>query len=173
VIHIGFPANTEEEGMNAAEKKTCGIIEETLQGNRAYRKIEDALYVVKQGSSYVMINVVPWGEQRAIVRCVAQLARGVQMDESLAVQLLQLNSVLRFGAFSYVKEDRLVLFLHSILGGATLDPEELVATIRDVALIADEWDDRICERWGGQRMQDLLEESSMSTILAPEPDSFD
>ena len=158
--------------MNAAEKKTAEIIESTLSGNKAYRKVEDALYVVKQGSSFVMINIVPWGEDRAIVRCVAQLVKGVSMTGGLALQLLQLNSRLRFGAFAYVKEDNLVLFLHSILGGNTLDSEELVATIRDVALIADDWDDKIIERFGGQRMQDLLEETAMARILASEPDAF-
>lgn len=158
--------------MNPAEKRTCDLIEETLGGNKAYRKVEDKLYVVKQGSSYVMINVVPWGEDRAIVRCVAQLVKGVRMSQSLAIQLLHLNSILRFGAFAFVKEGDLVLFLHSILGGNTLDPEELLATIRDVALIADDWDDKIIERFGGQRMQDLLEETALAAVLSSEPDGF-
>ncbi|MCB9556367.1 MAG: YbjN domain-containing protein [Deltaproteobacteria bacterium] len=159
--------------MNAAEKSSCETIESTLSGNKAFRKIEERMYVVKQGSSYVMISVVPWGDDRAIVRCVAQLVRGVRMEPSLALQLLALNSLLRFGAFAYTREDNLVLFLHSILGGPTLDPEELLATIRDVALIADEWDDRIIRNFGGQRMQDLLEESAMARILGGEPDAFE
>jgi hypothetical protein len=158
--------------MNAAEHKSCEVIESTLGGNKAYRKIEDKLYVVKQGSSYVMVNVVPWGEDRAIVRCVAQLVRGVRMEAGLALQLLRLNSVLRFGAFAYVREGDLVLFLHSILGGETFDAPELLATIRDVALIADDWDDKIIARFGGQRMQDLLEETAISKVLATEPDAF-
>jgi hypothetical protein len=158
--------------MNNAERKTCKSIETVLSGNKAYRKVEDKLYVVKQGSSYVMINVVPWGEERAIVRCVAQLVKGVRMAQGLALQLLHLNSILRFGAFAYVKEGDLVLFLHSILGGETLDPEELLATIRDVALIADDWDDKIIDRFGGQRMQDLLEENALSKVLHQEPDAF-
>ena len=158
--------------MNSEEKKSCAVIESTLGENKAFRKIDDKLYVVKQGSSYVMINVVPWGADRAIIRCVAQLVKGVKMEIGLSLQLLHLNSVLRFGAFAYVKEDSLVLFLHSIMGGKTLDPEELTATIRDVALIADDWDDKIIDRFGGQRMQDLLEESALSRILAKEPDAF-
>ena len=151
--------------MNVAEKHSCETIEQTLAENRAFRKIEDRMYVVKQGSSYVMILVVPWGEDWATVRCVAQLVKGVNMSEKLALDLLELNSVLRFGAFAYSQEDQLVLFLHSILGGGTLDPDELLATIRDVALIADEWDDRIIERHGGQRMQDLLEEQALARIF--------
>ena len=39
------------------------------------------------------------------------------------------------------------------------DSEELNTTIRDVAIIADEYDDRIAARYGGQTMQELLEES--------------
>lgn len=158
--------------MNAAEQKSCQVIEESLKSNKAYRKIEDKLYVVKQGSSYVMVSVVPWGENRAIVRCVAQLVKGVRMDPELGLQLLRLNAVLRFGAFAYVPEGELVLFLHSVLGGDTLNAEEVLATIRDVALIADDWDDKIIERFGGQRMQDLLEESALARVLGSEPDAY-
>ena len=159
--------------MNSAEQRTCALIEETLGSNKAYRKVEDKMFVVKQGSSYVIITVVPWGPDRAIVRCVAQLVQGVRMDPNLALQLLALNAVLRFGAFAYVREGELVLFLHSILGGETLDADELTSTIRDVAMIADDWDDKIVDRFGGSRMQDLLEESALARILGSEPDAFE
>jgi hypothetical protein len=43
----------------------------TLQNSPAYRKVDDSLYVIKQGSAYVMINVVPWGDNRAMVRWTA------------------------------------------------------------------------------------------------------
>jgi len=33
----------------------------------AYRKVDDTLYVIKQGSAYVMISVVPWGDNKAMV----------------------------------------------------------------------------------------------------------
>lgn len=154
--------------MNAAEAVTCEIIERTLGSHRAFRKVEDGMYVVKQGSSYVMINIVPWGEERAIVRCVAQLVKGVRMRPELQLRLLTLNASLRFGAFAYVEEGSLLVFLHSILGGKTLDGDELVATVRDVALIADDWDDRVIERYGGQRMQDLLEEQALARVLSGE-----
>ena len=159
--------------MNQAELKTCNTIEQTLGGHKAFRKVEDALYVVKQGSSYVMINVIPWERRHAVVRCVAQVVRGVEMKSSLALELLCFNANLRFGAFAYVEEDNLILFIHSILGGETLDSEELLETIRDVALISDEWDDKIIEHHGGQSMQDLLEDSVLSRCLTEEhPDDF-
>ena len=65
-----------------------------------------------------------------------------------------------------------MLFHHTILGGTTLDPEELVATLRDVALIADEYDDKLVKKYGGQRMTDLLEEAAMERIIEKDPSDF-
>lgn len=158
--------------MNPAEVATALLIERTLQDSPAYRKIDDRLYVIKQGSAYVMINVVPWGENRAMVRCTAQLVKGVSLDGGLAKQLLELNAHLRFGAFAWEPVDQLVLFTHTILGGTTLDPEELMATLRDVALIADDYDDKLMKKYGGQRMIDLLEEAAMERILEKDPKGF-
>ena len=59
----------------------------------------------------------------------------------------------------YVPAGDVIIFSHTLLGGATLDAEELVTTIRDVAIVADEYDDRIAARYGGSTMQDLLEDS--------------
>src|SRR5215469_3848610 len=138
--------------MNPAEVDTALLIERTLQNSPAYRKIDDSLYVIKQGSAYVMISVVPWGDNRAMVRCTSQLVKGVDVDGPLAKQLLELNGHLRFGAFAW-------------------DPEELVATLRDVALIADEYDDKLMKKYGGQRMIDLLEEAAMERIMEKDPKS--
>jgi len=158
--------------MNPAEVATALLIERTLQHSPAYRKVDDSLYVIKQGSAYVMINVVPWGDNRAMVRCTAQLVKGVSVDGRLAKQLLELNAYLRFGAFAIEPTEQVVLFTHTILGGTTLDPEELTATLRDVALIADEYDDKLVDSYGGQRMTDLLEEAALERIMDKDPSSF-
>jgi hypothetical protein len=156
--------------MNSAEKASCDIIEKTLSDSPAYEKVEDRLYVVKQGTSIVMINVVPWGSDKAVVRCIAQLVKGVKLTSTLAVQLLEMNAVVRFGAFGFVPDGDVITFGHSILGGATMDPLELLATIRDVALIADEYDDRIARKYGGQTMMELLEESALRHLLEARAD---
>ena len=158
--------------MNPAEVATALLIERTLQDSPAYRKVDDSLYVIKQGSAYVMISVVPWGDNKAMVRCAAQLVKGVDCDGPLAMQLLELNGHLRFGAFAMDPLEHTILFTHTILGGTTLDPEELTATLRDVALIADEYDDKLVEKYGGQRMIDLLEEAAMERIMDKDPSSF-
>jgi hypothetical protein len=145
-------------------------IEKTLGKSPAFRKVEEDLYVVKQGSSYVMISVTATGpkskhNERALVRVVAQVVSGVRPEASLFRQLLILNSKLRFGAFAYLPEGDVVLFAHSILGGPDMDPKELIATVHDVALVADEYDDRIVARYGGARMQDIIEESALAHIF--------
>jgi hypothetical protein len=154
--------------MNPAVRTTCQIIEQTLSSSPAYRRIDERLFVVKQGSTFVMINALPWGSDRAVVRCVAQLVKGVELKPELSKKLLEMNAVLRFGAFAYVTDGDIIVFGHSILGGATLDPEELVATVRDVALVADEYDDRIARRFGGQTMAELLEQSVVTNLLESE-----
>ncbi len=158
--------------MNDAELATIKVIEATLSEHGSYRQVDDRLYVIKQGSTYVMINVVPWADDKALVRCCAQLVRGVNMDGELALDLLHLNSQLRFGAFAYEPNERIVLFLHSILGGSSMDSAELLATLTDVAIIADEYDDQIIEFYGGQTMHDLLEDQALLNILDTDPTAF-
>jgi hypothetical protein len=159
--------------MNPAEVATSLVIERTLASSPAYRKVDDSLYVIKQGSAYVMVAVVGWGQDKACVRCTAQLVKGVKVDGNLALQLLELNTFLRFGAFAWDPNQETVLFVHSILGGTTLDSDELLATLRDVALIADEYDDKLMAKYGGQRMLDLLEESALENIMEKHPNKFD
>ena len=159
--------------MNPAEVATSLLIEKTLQNSPAYRKVDDSLYVIKQGSAYVMISVLPWGNDKACLRCTAQLVKGITVDGKLALELLELNSYLRFGAFAWDPGQETVLFVHSMLGGHTLDPDELSATLRDVALIADEYDDKLVAKYGGQRMLDLLEEAAIENLMDKHPDKFD
>ncbi len=155
--------------MNAVSDSNK-IIEKSLGKSPAFQKVDESLYVVRQGSSYVMISVIPTGQTskhdgKAIVRVLAQVASGVRPEPSLFRQLLILNGKLRFGAFAYVPVGDIVTFQHSILGGASMDEKELVATVHDIAVVADEYDDRIVARYGGQRMQDMVERSAMAHLF--------
>ena len=146
------------------------IIERALGRSPAFEKVDESLYVVRQGSSYVMISVVPTGkgskhDDKAIVRVIAQVASGIRPEASLFRQLLILNGKLRFGAFAYVPEGDVIIFHHSMLGGPSMDEKELIATVHDVALVADEYDDRIVARYGGSRMQDVVERSAMNHLF--------
>jgi hypothetical protein len=138
-------------------------IEKMLGSSAAYRKVEDGLYAVKQGSSMIMIKVHTW-KDHALIRLVAQLVKGVSMECMLAVELLQLNAVLRFGAFAFVPEGQAIVLCHTLLDRDLGDKNEFTQTIRDFAFVADEYDDRIAARYGGQTMEDLMEESVIARM---------
>jgi hypothetical protein len=59
-----------------------------------------------------------------------------------------------------------VVIAHTLLGGETLDSAEILAALRDLSVLADEYDDRIVEEAGGQRMQDLIDASATSSLFA-------
>jgi hypothetical protein len=147
----------------AAVQAASQKIEKMLGTSPAYRKVEDGLYAVKQGSSMIMIKVHTW-KDHALVRLVAQLVKGVSMECMLAVELLQLNAVLRFGAFAFVPEGQAIVLCHTLLDRDLGDKDEFTQTIRDFAFVADEYDDRIAARYGGQTMEDLMEESVIARM---------
>ena len=149
-----------------AVQVTVARIEETLAGSPAFTRVEPCFYVVRQGTAYVYIHVLPWEPDRALVRLVAQLARGVEMTPDLAIKLLGLNARLRFGAFGYVAQGACVVFAHTLLGGETLDSAEISTAVRDLSMLADDFDDMIVEEAGGQRMQDLIDASAAATLFS-------
>jgi hypothetical protein len=150
--------------MSDAVRLTCARIEELLGRSAAFRKIEERFYLVRQGSAFVYVHVVPWDPDRALVRFVAQLARGVEITPELAIRMLRMNARLRFGAFGWVHEGRCVTLQHTLLGGASLDGKELLATLRDIAMLADEYDDWVVSEGGGQTMQALLKEHELAVL---------
>jgi hypothetical protein len=149
-----------------AVRTTVARIEETLAASPAFTRVEPRFYVVRQGSAYVYIHVLPWEPDRALVRLVAQLARGVEMTPDLAIRLLRFNARLRFGAFGYVSQGSCVVFAHTLLGGETLDGEEITTALRDISMLADEFDDVIVEEAGGKRMQDLIDASAAAAFFS-------
>jgi hypothetical protein len=149
-----------------AVRVTVARIEETLATSPAFTRIEPRFYVVRQGSAYVHIHVVPWEPERALIRLIAQLAVGVEMTPDLALKLLRRNARLRFGSFGYVEQGSCVILTHTLLGGVTLDTDELTSALRDISVLADEFDDRIVEEVGGKRMQDLLDASATAAFLS-------
>ena len=157
--------------------QSCVLIEKILGLSAAHKQsergvyIDKGLYVIKQGSSYVMISVIATGPalESALVRVTAQVVAGVRPDPVLLRQLLILNGKLRFGAFAYEPDGELILFSHALLGGATLNANEVQAAVHDVALVADRYDDHIVARYGGRRMQDVVEESAWARLLHVKP----
>lgn len=148
---------------------TLRTINETLAGSQAFRRIEDRLFVVKQGSAYVMICVQPLSDEgRVLVRLAAQVVTGIGMTGDLAKRLLRVNAQLRFGAFGYHDEGGAVTLSHALLGGEAFSPDTLLTTLEEMARIADEFDDKLVAEGGGARMSDLLQEETIARLRRAE-----
>ena len=158
--------------LHSAAYVTCDTLESILEISHKEPEshrglyVKRGLYLIKQGSAYVTISVVhaQANPNQALVRLVANVASGVTPEPALYRQLLILNGRLRFGAFAYEPEGRVVVFAHTLLGGANLDTNEFLAAARDVARLADAYDDPIVARYGGKRMLDLVEESAWAML---------
>jgi hypothetical protein len=152
--------------MTDIERLTASRINDALSGNAAFKRLGPSQFVVKQGSTFIMLTVAMMDEEHAIVRCIAQLVKGVGMTPELAYELLKLNTQLSFGAFGYSEGAQLILLTNTILGGVTLDAPEITSTLESLVRVADEYDDIIIEKYGGQRMTDLLEASQLGKLFS-------
>jgi hypothetical protein len=143
---------------------------ETLKQEACYEKIERwmrELYgkfpcpksevpglALFMGSAQVEVLVFPWGKDDAIITARSYVVTGAELTPDLMRFLLRENHNMRFGAFG-VDERGDIVFEHTIVG-STCDKLELEASVNAVLEIADDYDDKIVERWGGKRALDRL-----------------
>jgi hypothetical protein len=123
-----------------------------LYGESAKVYPDTPSFGVGVGSAWTYVNVYAWGDDRATIQCFAWVVTGAEMDEALMQFLLRENYDMRFGMFG-IDDEKDIFFKHSIMG-VTADKGELKAAIAAVAYTADEYDDKIRSRWGGQRSAD-------------------
>lgn len=109
-------------------------------------------FVLVQGSTMVISHVFPWGDDGSVLRTYAPVVVGAEMTQELAVFLLRENENMRFGGFS-LGDDGTIFFNHNVVAD-TIDKDEFKSAILAVVTTADAYDERIVERWGGQRAQD-------------------
>ena len=80
----------------------------------------------------------------------------VELDEELMAGLLELNHEMACGHFSLVGND--IFFAHSLFG-RSLDARDLLRAITAVATVADDYDDRIVARYGGQTALERIQDT--------------
>lgn len=108
---------------------------------------ENGHFYVGYGSTVLEVSVEPYGPEDTIVEITSYCVQGVELNEELALGLLELNHSLPLGAFSVVGND--IYFAHSMLG-RSLDRKSLLGSIAAVANVSDDYDDKLVERYGGQ-----------------------
>lgn len=151
-----FEHERQRETWNSVQQVLGELFEDHL-----LNEDESGAFYVRYGSTVLEISVEPYGPEEAIVRVVAYCVQGVDLDEQLLLGLLELNHATPVGAFSLVGQD--VFFSHSLFG-RELHRSALLGSIAAVANIADDYDDRIVDKYGGERAVDRIRQR-------PEPQS--
>ncbi len=123
-----------------------------LFGTFAHAREDAPTFGLAVGSAYVQIGVMAWGEDDATITTRAYVVTGVELTPDLMHYLLRENDRMRFGAFG-VDQDNDIFFEHTIVG-STCDMEELKSSVLAVVYTADQYDDQIIQKWGGQRAVD-------------------
>ncbi|KAI9135165.1 T3SS (YopN, CesT) and YbjN peptide-binding chaperone 1 [Acaryochloris sp. CCMEE 5410] len=116
-----------------------------------WEKLDDPGFGLFMGSAWVEVRVFPWQED-SVINIRSTVVSGANMAADLQSHLLRENAEMRFGAFS-VNDAGDILFEHTIVG-STCDPNELEASVHAVLAAADNYDDQIVQRWGGERALD-------------------
>jgi Putative bacterial sensory transduction regulator len=142
-----------------------GVHEETFHKLKEYlselfedpfHEPESDHFYVRYGSTVLEISVEPYGTEEAMVMIMSYCVQDVEIAEDLLLGLLELNHQMSCGAFSLVGND--IFFAHSLFGGS-LDPQDLLRAITVVATVADDYDDRIVARYGGQTALERIQDT--------------
>jgi len=110
------------------------------------------LISVRIGSASAGAYVAPWGDNDTTINVRSWVVTGAEQTPELMKYLLTENNDMRFGAFGMDGEGD-IFFDHTIIG-STCSKNELKASVVAVINVADEYDDKIIAKWGGQRFMD-------------------
>lgn len=149
-----FASETHREAYERVELYLQELFDEKL-----YHESATGHFYVRYGSTVLEISVEPFnadGADDTLMTAMAYCVQGAEVDEDLLRALLELNHTLPFGSFSLVGND--IFFSHTLLG-KTLGRSNVLATVAAVANISDEYDDRIVEKFGGQRALDRIRDT--------------
>ena len=121
-------------------------------GEFAYEREDSPSFGIMVGSAYTQVGVFPYRKDDATITARSYVVTGAELTNDLMLYLLSENDKMRFGAFG-VDAEKDIFFEHTILG-STCDREELKASVMAVVMTADDYDDQIVAKWGGQTARD-------------------
>ena len=121
-----------------------------------YHDPENDHFYVRYGTTVLEISVEPYGSEETMIVIMSYCVQDVELEEELMAGRLEINHRSRCGNFSLVGND--IFFAHSLFG-RTLDPRDLLRAITAVATVADDYDDRIVARYGGQTALERIQDT--------------
>ncbi|HET9226651.1 MAG TPA: YbjN domain-containing protein [Thermoanaerobaculia bacterium] len=143
---------------HAVQEETFSKVKEYLGElfEEPYHDPDNDHFYVRYGTTVLEISVEPHGPEEAVVRIMSYCVQDVEIDEELLLGLLELNHQLLVGSFSVVESD--IFFAHSLYGRG-LEPRDLLRAITSVATLADDYDDKIVARYGGQTALEKIQDT--------------
>jgi hypothetical protein len=124
-----------------------------------YLDPEAGHFYVRYGTTVLEISIEAFGPEEAVVTIMSYCVQDVEADEDLMAGLLELNHQLSLGSFSLLGND--IFFSYSLFG-RNLEPRDLLRAITAVATVADDYDDRIVARYGGQTALEKIQDTGGS-----------
>jgi len=121
-----------------------------------YHDPDNDHFYVRYGTTVLEISVEPYGSEETMIVIMSYCVQDVEVEEELLAGLLELNHQIPCGHFSLVGTD--IFFAHSIFG-RSLDARDLLRAITAVATVADDYDDRIVARYGGQTALERIQDT--------------
>lgn len=143
---------------HAVQEETFRKVKEYLGElfEEPYHDPENDHFYVRYGTTVLEISVEPYGPEEAMVTIMSYCVQDVEVEDDLLLGLLELNHQLLCGSFSVVGND--IFFAHSLFG-SSLEPRDLLRAITSVATLADDYDDRIVARYGGQTALEKIQDT--------------
>ena len=143
---------------NPVHQETFEKLEEYLGElfDDPYHDPENDHFYVRYGTTVLEISVEPYGPDETVVIIMSYCVQGVEVEEELLIGLLQLNHEIPCGSFALVGTD--IFFSHSLFG-SSLEPRDLLRAVTAVAEVADDYDDRIVARYGGQTALERIQDT--------------
>jgi hypothetical protein len=132
-------------------KDICFKVETFLNESffELFNKQDINFFTIKQGSTIIHIFIQDYGDSETLVKCRAYVVNGAELTNGLLKKLLLMNSEdLRFGKFGIDKNGYIVL--DHVMLGSTIDKEELICSVKEIGMVADELDDMLVKHYGGK-----------------------
>ncbi len=147
-------ARFENQIQEATHHKLTEYLDELFE--KPYLDPGNQHFYIQYGTTVLEISNEPYGPEESVVTIMSYCVQGVEVEESLLRGLLALNHSIPFGAFSLVGSD--IFFSHSLFG-RTVTRSNLITAIAAIATVADDYDDEIVAKWGGQTALERIRET--------------
>lgn len=115
----------------------------------------DGDFTARHGSARIFINVSDWGDDETLVRILVPLLREVSPTNELFRHVAYHSHDFHFGRLGLVDRGDTceILFTHTLLGDF-IDPEELKSAVGGMLMTAEDLDNELQQKFGGQRFHE-------------------